>query len=101
MLSAGCALNASSRAFTNASASWGVKNSLAANCAGRSSGVYVALVQSPVRSGTPSAVRGIIHVFFGPDFAAGDWATRDREPRDAAATAAISRRVAIIIRELY
>src|SRR5258708_29442400 len=83
MLSEACALKASSRDFTNASDSAAVKNSLFANCAGRSSGVYVAYDQLPVRSGAPSEVCGALYVC----------ATSDSDPRDMAATAATTTRI--------
>src|ERR1700692_1488438 len=42
-----------------------MKNVLPARSAGRSSGVMVALVQTPCKSGWPSAVRGGVQVFLG------------------------------------
>src|ERR1019366_2853075 len=49
--------------FSYAAASDGVKPAFAARSAGRSSGVIVALVQTPCKSGWPSAVRGGAQVF--------------------------------------
>src|SRR5712691_3195717 len=105
MSSEACALRFSSRDFTNAAASSGVKNSLPANCAGRSSGVYVAKVQLPVRSGAPSLVRGTLYACLaeaaegcegGAGLAAGDCATSGSDPRDTAAMAAINARFELI-----
>src|SRR5215467_9310494 len=96
MSSAAWLLKFSSRDFTNASASSAVKNSLPAMFAGRSSGVYVALVQLPVRSGAPSAVRGTIHVFLGAAFP-DDCAISGRDPRDTTASAAITTRISYLL----
>ena len=46
-----------------AAISWSVRNSLPARSLGRSQGVVVALVHTPVRSGSPHGVRGIVHAF--------------------------------------
>src|SRR5215471_4567396 len=94
MSSAAWLLKFSSRDLTKASASSGVKNSLPATFAGRSSGVYVALVQSPVRSGAPSGVRGADQAFADlatvfPD----DCATSGSDPSDTTAAAAITTRI--------
>src|SRR5215510_11379976 len=94
MSSAAWLLKFSSRDFTNASASAAVKNSLPAMLAGRSSGVYVALVQLPVRSGAPSGVRGADQAL--PDLATafpGDCATSGSDPRDTTASAAKTTRI--------
>src|SRR5215467_15708375 len=95
MSSAAWLLKFSSRDFTNASASSGVKYSLPAIFAGRSSGVYVALVQLPVRSGAPSAVRGTLHAFadLATAFPDEDCATTGSDPRAATATAARTTRI--------
>src|SRR5580765_2180856 len=90
-------LKFSSRDLTKASASSGVKNSLPTIFAGRSSGVYVALVQLPVRSGAPSGVRGAVHAFAGlaaafPD----DCAITGSDPRDATASAASTTRMSYL-----
>src|SRR5215216_709205 len=63
MASAGWAYNPSRRRCAKAAASAGVKNALSFSSAGRSSGVYVALLQSPEMSGWPSLVR--VGVKFG------------------------------------
>ncbi len=47
--------------FSISAASFSVKNAFPASCAGRSKGVMVALVQTPCKSGCPSAVRGGVH----------------------------------------
>src|SRR5262252_3553718 len=72
MLSAGWPRNASTRCFSNAAASSGVKNSFPANSAGRSSGVNVAFVQYPCRSGWPSGVRVGVQVDFDAGLADGE-----------------------------
>src|SRR5436305_14944705 len=72
MLSAGWPRNESTRCFSNAAASSGVKNSFPANSPGRSRGVNVAFVQYPCRSGWPSGVRLGVQVDFDSGLADGE-----------------------------
>src|SRR5580765_54518 len=83
----------SSRNLKNAAASSGVKYSLPASSAGRSSGVYVSLVQEPWRAGCPSAIRGAAQGFAGESAGLGPCANAEKATHTVSETAVRRHRV--------